>query len=79
MLRFPKKEIITIGVTGAAGQIGYSLAPMIARGNMLGSQQKVALRLLDVNPCMKALEGVQMELMDCAFPLLTDVVITSDP
>jgi malate dehydrogenase len=65
-------------VTGAAGQIGYSLLFRIASGAMLGPDQPVVLRLLEIEPAMKALEGVVMELDDCAFPLLTDVVATSD-
>lgn len=77
-MAFPQKDVIVVSVTGAAGQIGYSLVPMIARGNMLGYNQKVELRLLDIEPALKVLEGVRMELMDCAFPLLTNVVITAD-
>eukprot|EP00744_Colponema_vietnamica_P017245 GILI01024218.1.p1 GENE.GILI01024218.1~~GILI01024218.1.p1 ORF type:complete len:348 (+),score=77.46 GILI01024218.1:53-1045(+) len=77
-MSFPKKDIVVVSVTGAAGQIGYSLVPMIARGNMLGPNQKVQLRLLDIEPALKVLEGVRMELMDCAFPLLSEVVITAD-
>ena len=65
-------------VTGAAGQIGYSLLFRIASGQLLGSEQPVVLRLLEIEPAMKALEGVVMELDDCAFPLLHDVVTTSD-
>lgn len=77
-MSFPKKDVVVVSVTGAAGQIGYSLVPMVARGNMLGYDQKVELRLLDIEPSLKVLEGVRMELMDCAFPLLTNVVITAD-
>lgn len=68
-----------MAITGAAGQIGYSLLPLIARGNMLGASQRVELRLLDVEPALKALEGVRYELQDCAFPLLANVVITHEP
>jgi malate dehydrogenase len=67
-----------VTVTGAAGQIGYSLLFRIASGAMLGADQPLVLRLLEIEPAMKALEGVVMELDDCAFPLLTDVVATSD-
>jgi malate dehydrogenase len=67
-----------VSVTGAAGQIGYSLLFRIASGAMLGADQPLVLRLLEIEPAMKALEGVVMELDDCAFPLLTDVVATSD-
>ncbi len=67
-----------VTVTGAAGQIGYALVFRIASGQLLGEDQPVVLRLLDIEPAMKALEGVVMELDDCAFPLLHDVVATSD-
>src|SRR5450432_3101152 len=67
-----------VTVTGAAGQIGYALLFRIASGQLLGPDQPVVLRLLDVEPAMKALNGVVMELDDCAFPLLADVVATSD-
>jgi malate dehydrogenase len=69
---------IRVAVTGAAGQIGYSLLFRIASGAMFGPDQKVALNLIEIEPGMKALEGVVMELDDCAFPLLTDIVATSD-
>ncbi|HEB52568.1 MAG TPA: malate dehydrogenase [bacterium] len=68
-----------VAVTGAAGQIGYSLLPMIAAGGIFGPDQKVALQLLEITPALGALEGVKMELHDCAFPLLTDVVCSDDP
>ncbi|EPY34839.1 malate dehydrogenase [Angomonas deanei] len=68
-----------VAITGAAGQIGYSIVPLIARGNLLGPDQHVELHLLDIEPAMKTLEGVKAELQDCAFPLLDNVVITSDP
>jgi malate dehydrogenase len=67
-----------VTVTGAAGQIGYSLLFRIASGQLLGPDQPVVLRLLEIEPAMKALEGVVMELDDCAFPLLADVEPTSD-
>jgi len=73
------KPPVQITVTGAAGQIGYALLFRIAAGEMLGRNQPVCLRLLDITPALKVLEGVAMELMDCAFPLLDDVVITDDP
>jgi malate dehydrogenase len=72
------KAPVHVTVTGAAGQIGYSLLFRIAAGEMLGADQPVVLRLLEIEPAMKALEGVVMELDDCAFPLLSDVVTTSD-
>jgi malate dehydrogenase len=67
-----------VTVTGAAGQIGYSLLFRIGCGDMLGPDQPIVLRLLEIEPAMKALQGVVMELDDCAFPLLADVVTTSD-
>lgn len=77
-MSFPSKPVLTVAITGAAGQIAYSLAPLIARGEMLGPQQKVILHLLDIPPMLKNLEGVQMELQDCAFPLLSSVIVTAD-
>jgi len=69
---------INVAVTGAAGQIGYSLLVRIASGAMFGPDQKVKLHLIEIEPGMKALEGVVMELDDCAFPLLDGIVATSD-
>ncbi len=69
---------VRVAVTGAAGQIGYSLLFRIASGSMLGPDTKVILQLLEITPALKALEGVKMELDDCAFPLLADVVCTDD-
>lgn len=82
---FPKlaktdeKPTFKVCVTGAAGQIGYALLFMIAQGRAFGPYQKVILHLLDLPQLEKALDGVKMELDDCAFPLLVDVVCTSDP
>src|SRR3982750_826631 len=69
---------VRVAVTGAAGQIGYSLLFRIASGSMLGPDTPVILQLLEVTPALKALEGVRMELDDCAFPLLHEVVGTDD-
>jgi malate dehydrogenase len=69
---------ITVAVTGAAGQIGYSLLFRLASGAVFGPSQPVILNLIEIEPAMPALEGVVMELNDCAFPLLQDVVMTSD-
>jgi len=69
---------VRVAVTGAAGQIGYSLLFRIASGSMLGPDTSVALQLLEITPALGALEGVRMELDDCAFPLLADVVCTDD-
>jgi malate dehydrogenase len=70
---------VRVTVTGAAGQIGYALLFRIASGAMLGDRQPVILQLLDITPAMEALEGVRMELDDCAFPLLAGIVCTDDP
>ena len=70
---------VKIAVTGGAGQICYSLLFRIASGALLGPQQPVQLRLLEITPALKALEGVVMELADCAFGLLDSVVIGDDP
>ncbi|MEZ5145097.1 MAG: malate dehydrogenase [Acidimicrobiales bacterium] len=70
---------VRVAVTGAAGQIGYSLLFRIASGQMLGPDQPVILQMLDITPAMDALKGVVMELEDCAFPLLADMVQTDDP
>ncbi|MGI6300600.1 MAG: malate dehydrogenase [Verrucomicrobiota bacterium] len=72
------KQPIRIAVTGAAGQIGYSLLFRIASGSLFGPDQPVALNLIEIEPAMNALQGVVMELNDCAFPLLTDIVATAD-
>jgi malate dehydrogenase len=69
---------VRVAVTGAAGQIGYSLLFRIASGSMLGPDTPVALQLLEITPALGALEGVRMELDDSAFPLLADVVCTDD-
>jgi malate dehydrogenase len=73
------KAPVRVAVTGAAGQIGYSLLYRIAHGDMLGSDQPIILQLLDLPSGMKAMEGVVMELHDCAFPLLQDVIFTDNP
>ena len=72
------KEPIRVAVTGAAGQIGYALLFRIASGQMFGPDQPVVLNLIEIEPALSALDGVCMELDDCAFPLLTDVVATAD-
>jgi malate dehydrogenase len=70
---------VRVAVTGAAGQIGYSLLFRIASGAMLGPEQGVVLQLLEITPALPALEGVAMELDDCAFPLLEGIIRTDDP
>ena len=73
------KTPVRVAVTGAAGQIGYSLLFRIASGAMLGDDQPVILQLLEVTPALKALQGVVMELQDGAYPLLSGVVTSDDP
>jgi len=72
------KAPVRVAVTGAAGQIGYALLFRIASGEMLGKDQPVILQLLELTPSLNALEGVTMELNDCAFPLLRGIVRTDD-
>ncbi len=72
------KDPVRVAVTGAAGQIGYALVFRIASGQMLGDDQPVVLQLLEIPQAVGALEGVRMELDDCAFPLLARVVTTDD-
>jgi len=69
----------TVTVTGAAGAIGYAILFRIASGQMLGPDEKIRLKLLEIEPALKAAEGTAMELYDCAFPLLESVDITADP
>jgi malate dehydrogenase len=73
------KTPVRVAVTGAAGQIGYSLLFRIASGAMLGTDQPVILQLLEITPALDALKGVAMELEDCAFPLLAGIEQTDDP
>ncbi len=73
------KAPVRVAVTGAAGQISYSLLFRIAAGDMLGKDQPVILQLLEITPALEALKGVTMELEDCAFPLLAGIVQTDDP
>ena len=73
------KAPVRVAITGAAGQISYSLLFRIASGDMLGKDQPVILQLLEITPAMTALKGVAMELEDCAFPLLQAIVTSDDP
>ena len=73
------KQPVRVAVTGAAGQISYSLLFSIASGRMLGADQPVILQLLEIPPAMEALHGVVMELDDCAFPLVQEVIATDNP
>ena len=69
---------VNVAVTGAAGNIAYAAVFRIASGQMLGKEQPINLKLIDIEPAMQALKGVQYELEDCAFPLLNSILITSD-
>jgi malate dehydrogenase len=73
------KAPVRVVVTGAAGQIGYSLIFRVAAGDMLGPDQPIILQLLEITPALGALQGVVMELNDCAFPTLAGIVATDDP
>lgn len=73
------KTPVRVTITGAAGQISYSIIFRIANGDMLGKDQPVILQLLEIPPAMDALNGVVMELSDCAFPLVADIISTDDP
>lgn len=73
------KAPVRVTITGAAGQIGYNMLFRIANGDMLGREQPVILQLLDITPAQQALRGVAMELEDCAFPMLQQVITTDDP
>ncbi len=73
------KQPVRVAVTGAAGQISYSLLFRIASGQMLGPDQPIILQLLEIPPAMEALSGVVMELDDCAFPLVSEIIATDDP
>ena len=72
------KSAVRVAITGAAGNIGYAAAFRVAAGNMLGSDQPIILHLIEIPPAMDAVKGVEMELRDCAFPLLQDIICTSD-
>ena len=73
------KAPVTVTITGAAGQLGYALVFRVASGAMLGQDQPMVLKLLEIPPAMGALSGVIMEIDDCAFPLVKDIVPTDDP
>jgi malate dehydrogenase len=73
------KKIVKVAVTGAAGQIGYALLFRLASGQVFGADTYVDLHLLEITPALPSLKGVAMELEDCAFPLLHNVVLTDDP
>ncbi len=73
------KAPVRVTITGAAGQIGYALLFRVASGEMLGKDQPVIMQLLEIPPAMDALKGVIMEVQDCAFPLVVDMIPSSDP
>ena len=71
-------KVVKVAVTGAAGNIGYAILPRLASGEVFGSDTKVDLHLLEITPALSALNGVVMELDDCAFPNLNNIVVTDD-
>src|SRR5256712_9717900 len=72
-------DVIRVAVTGAAGQVAYAMLGRLASGEVFGPNQKVILQLLEIPQAMGTLEGVAMELDDCSFPTLQDIVLTDDP
>ena len=72
-------DVIRVAVTGAAGQVAYAMLGRLASGEIFGADQKIILQLLEISQAMPALEGVAMELNDCSFPTLQDIVVTDDP
>ncbi len=72
-------DVIRVAVTGAAGQVAYAMLARLASGEVFGAQRKVVLQLLEITPVLGAMEGVALELNDCSFPTLQDVVVTDDP
>ena len=72
-------DVIRVAVTGAAGQVAYAMLGRLASGEIFGANQKIVLQLLEIQPALAALEGVAMELDDCSFPTLADMVLTDDP
>ena len=72
------KSAVRVAITGAAGNIGYATAFRIAAGGMLGTDQPIILQLIEIEPVLDALGGVEMELRDCAFTLLEDIITTAD-
>jgi len=72
-------NVIRVAVTGAAGQVAYAMLGRLASGEIFGPKQKIVLQLLEITPAMQSLEGVAMELEDCGFPTLHEVIVTDDP
>ena len=72
-------QVVSVAVTGAAGLVAYVMLARLASGEVFGANTKVILQLLEITPALTALEGVAMELEDCGFPTLKDVVVTDDP
>ena len=79
LIKIKMVDPVRVVITGAAGQIGYSLVYMVASGSVFGPNQPMILQLLDIPPAMGILGGLLMELDDCAFPLVKKVVATADP
>ena len=71
-------NVVRVAVTGAAGQVAYAMLGRLASGEVFGPNQKIALQLLEITPALGALEGVAMELEDCSFPTLANIVATDD-
>src|SRR6516225_742861 len=72
-------DVIRVAVTGAAGQVAYAMLGRLASGEVFGARQKIILQLLEITPAMPTLEGVAMELDDCSFPNLQEIIVTDDP
>src|SRR5437588_8972262 len=72
-------DVIRVAVTGAAGQVAYAMLGRLAGGEVFGANRKIVLQLLEITPAMPNLEGVAMELDDCSFPTLQDIIVTDDP
>src|SRR5207249_6937847 len=72
-------DVIRVAVTGAAGQVAYAMLGRLASGEVFGPNQKIILQLLEITPALPGLEGVAMELDDCSFPCLQEVIVTDDP
>jgi malate dehydrogenase len=72
-------NVIRVAVTGAAGQVAYAMLGRLASGEVFGADKKIILQLLEITPALRGIEGVAMELADCSFPTLQDVIVTDDP
>src|ERR1700736_4967053 len=79
MLRAIMADVLRVAVTGAAGQVAYAMLGRLASGEVFGPDKKIILQLLEITPALPTLEGVAMELDDCGYPTLQDMVLTDDP